>query len=357
MQIQTKKKLNYLDETKGLIREAIEAKGQSVADSDTFRSYADKIRAIETASDPVLENLNVTENGNYTPPDGVDGFGSVSVNVDPTKITLLKETEISGFEVDDELGYSMFDGNPSFAIEIGEKYFVTWDGVTYETTAMDASAVIPGALFMGNGTMLGLPGNDEPFAIGFISGQVVYVAFADPAESHTVGIYESAIKEIKLQDKTITENGEYTADAGFDGLGKVLVEIASGGGSYKAKYANFTASGTSATVSHYLGVIPDILFLVPSAPSSGKLLIAVGVSSSLIAENSGLKGQAGYYNSNGVVGTIYDTVGMDVTTSENYAKYGGFRNVTASTFTVGGTTGQLKSGDRYYYYALYKVTE
>ena len=183
------------------------------------------------------------------------------------------------------------------------------------------------------------------------------MAFADPAESHTVGIYESAIKEIKLQDKTITENGEYTADAGFDGLGKVLVEIASGGGSYKAKYANFTASGTSATVSHYLGVIPDILFLVPSAPSSGKLLIAVGVSSSLIAENSGLKGQAGYYNSNGVVGTIYDTVGMDVTTSENYAKYGGFRNVTASTFTVGGTTGQLKSGDRYYYYALYKVTE
>ena len=41
-------KLAYLEETKGLIKEAIVAKGVSVSDTDTFRSYADKIEAIET---------------------------------------------------------------------------------------------------------------------------------------------------------------------------------------------------------------------------------------------------------------------------------------------------------------------
>lgn len=41
-------KLEYLENTKEQIKQAIVAKGVSVSDSDTFRSYADKIEAIET---------------------------------------------------------------------------------------------------------------------------------------------------------------------------------------------------------------------------------------------------------------------------------------------------------------------
>ena len=41
-------KLAYLEETKGLIKEAIVAKGVSVSESDTFRSYANKIEAIQS---------------------------------------------------------------------------------------------------------------------------------------------------------------------------------------------------------------------------------------------------------------------------------------------------------------------
>ena len=40
-------KLAYLEETKGLIKESIIAKGVSVSDVDTFRSYASKIEAIQ----------------------------------------------------------------------------------------------------------------------------------------------------------------------------------------------------------------------------------------------------------------------------------------------------------------------
>lgn len=46
MREETRTKLDYLAETKSLIKSALVEKGQTVADTDTFRSYADKIRAI-----------------------------------------------------------------------------------------------------------------------------------------------------------------------------------------------------------------------------------------------------------------------------------------------------------------------
>ena len=39
-------KISYLEETKREIADAIVEKGQTVQDSDTFRSYADKIKKI-----------------------------------------------------------------------------------------------------------------------------------------------------------------------------------------------------------------------------------------------------------------------------------------------------------------------
>lgn len=68
-----------------------------------------------------------------------------------------------------------------------------------------------------------------------------------------------------LQDKTITENGTYTADDGYDGLGSVLVNIAMTGAlpviaCGETPTANY---GTSITVTHGLGVIPDIIIVYP----------------------------------------------------------------------------------------------
>lgn len=40
--------LNYIQDTKALIKQAIINKGQTITDSDTFRSYKDKIAAIKT---------------------------------------------------------------------------------------------------------------------------------------------------------------------------------------------------------------------------------------------------------------------------------------------------------------------
>jgi hypothetical protein len=41
----------------------------------------DKANALPDASDPVIEALEITENGTYTAPEGVDGFSPVTVNV------------------------------------------------------------------------------------------------------------------------------------------------------------------------------------------------------------------------------------------------------------------------------------
>lgn len=56
-------KLNKLLETKEDIKAAIVEKGQTVSDSDTFASYGDKIRAIESSSEPVLQAKTVTPTG------------------------------------------------------------------------------------------------------------------------------------------------------------------------------------------------------------------------------------------------------------------------------------------------------
>ena len=41
---------------------------------------------------PVLEAIQITENGSYTPPEGVDGFYSVGVNVPPTEPSIIPIT-------------------------------------------------------------------------------------------------------------------------------------------------------------------------------------------------------------------------------------------------------------------------
>lgn len=51
-------KLTYLEGTKSAIKDAIVAKGVAVSDSDTFRSYADKIGQISGG-----EVLDITKAG------------------------------------------------------------------------------------------------------------------------------------------------------------------------------------------------------------------------------------------------------------------------------------------------------
>lgn len=75
----TAQKLERLIDTKNGLREIITAKGVPVSESDTFNSYIDKIAAIKSD----LAEVSITANGTYKASDqGVDGFSSVTVNVE-----------------------------------------------------------------------------------------------------------------------------------------------------------------------------------------------------------------------------------------------------------------------------------
>lgn len=97
------------------------------------------------------------------------------------------------------LDYGLTD---SFTITVGETYIVEWDGVEYETVGFDASAVLPNAIALGNGSNFGLSGNSEPFVVGVISGYgVEFISLTEQVASHTIRIYkkEEARKVIKFE--------------------------------------------------------------------------------------------------------------------------------------------------------------
>lgn len=78
-------KLDYLKDTKSQIKEALIAKHATVSDTDTFRSYADKIKTIPQVNATLIKKT-ITENGTYiaTSEKDVtkcDGYSSVTVNV------------------------------------------------------------------------------------------------------------------------------------------------------------------------------------------------------------------------------------------------------------------------------------
>lgn len=72
----TADKLSYLSNTKDAIKSAISAKGVSVSESDTFRSYAEKIASIQTGMQS-LGGGPVQSTGTYFSvpiPDGANFF-------------------------------------------------------------------------------------------------------------------------------------------------------------------------------------------------------------------------------------------------------------------------------------------
>lgn len=91
--------LNYLNDTKTLIKQAIIDKGQEVSEDDTFRSYANKIEAIETGVD--TSDATATPNDLVYPKtayvNGTKIAGAITEKTEPLGVTPYKiRTSIEG---------------------------------------------------------------------------------------------------------------------------------------------------------------------------------------------------------------------------------------------------------------------
>lgn len=178
-------KLNKVQATKADLKAALIEKGQAVADTDTFASYPNKIRSIKT--DPVLEALEATENGTYTPAEGIDGFDSVTVNVEAEQAQpVLEELEAT-------------ENNRTYYPSYGVDGF---SAVSVNVEPEQVDPVLRSLDVTENGAYVPDEGVDG-FNIVNVDVQPV------------------------LEDAVISYNGIYTAGGTFDGYRQVTVNVVS----------------------------------------------------------------------------------------------------------------------------------
>ena len=89
---------------------------------------------------------------------------------------------------------------------IGETYTVNWNGTKYECVGQDMSALMDGAVGLGNLSDFGGTGNGEPFALGAIQGEgTLFLSFNSTTEL-TVSIKQGGVEIRKLDSRCLPDN-------------------------------------------------------------------------------------------------------------------------------------------------------
>lgn len=153
-----------------------------------------------------------------------------------------------------------------FAFEVGSEYQVHWDGTVHNCVAYDAAPIDTlvggtGSVAIGNGTVFGLQGNNEPFVFGTVliggSRMVILNSLLDTAEStHDVKIYkkidggnEKLLSKVDIVKPENLKPENIVKDVDIAG---VIGTMDSGGGSdclvvfntYSMKYRNTSKSNS-----------------------------------------------------------------------------------------------------------------
>ena len=173
-----KDNLDYLAETKRQIKEALINKGQSVSNSDTFRSYVGKINNIgnsATASaDDVVQGYtayinNEVVGGNIVPHDSISTNASYPVIDDSNSSAIIVKGD---FNLPQQ-GYLLRDNNQNATVQVSQGY----SGVA-SAIGLTANKIMKGSTILGiEGTATddanALPGEIKLNKTAYINGQKI----------------------------------------------------------------------------------------------------------------------------------------------------------------------------------------
>ena len=152
--------------------------------------------------------MNVTENGTYTSPTGVDGYSPVTVNIPEKVLTSVKYTE-----------------NGTYTPPTGV------DG--YNQIEVDVQPDLETKTVTSNGTYTPSSGYDgfSEFTVNVPSPTYGTLEVGQNGTFFPVGVDAFNRVDVdvvpNLEVKSITENGTYTPSEGYDGFQRVVVDVPS----------------------------------------------------------------------------------------------------------------------------------
>ena len=270
-----------------------------------------------------------------------------------------------------ELNFTEFDGirvsplgTQALSLTVGNTYYVKWDNdPLYTVTAIAGTFSGMNGVGIGNSAILGVgEDNGLPFAIGVVDNGSAGIYTTSTAESHSVGIYGDMTEEpvgveetIDLANVSFDSNGmaEVIPDAGTMFSKIALLAAQSGGGGaknvVKAEGA-FTAETKSQTVTHNLGVVPDIAILqmMNTTTTNTVLIGCIGYGEALHNALGGGNINSAHIVMSGGANVFSDKESIEKDGSSANL-YGAFHRTTATSFTVGGSTCGLEVGKSYKY--------
>lgn len=169
--------------------------------------------------EPVLETLNVKDNGTYRPNTGVDGFDIVEVNVpkEHHNVTSKSITENGVYNSDGDEVWNSVDVNVPERVPVLDSLNVTDNGTYTPEIGVDGYDRVT----------VNVPKEHHNVVSKSITANGVYNSTGDDVWNRVDVNVPS--REPVLETLNITENGTYTPSSGVDGYNSVTVNVASSG--------------------------------------------------------------------------------------------------------------------------------